>query len=261
MAVIQKIREKYAKLAGFVIALALVGFLLMDAGDNLKKVFSGGDYIAKVNGDKIEPQEYAARIDEYQSLYELMGNKIDDNTRAQIHDQVLKEIIYEKLIEDQIEDLGLTLTKEEERDMISGANPDPLVTQFPYFKNPETGQYDPQMLAAFEGNKLDLSNPQAQKAVQEWQVMKNYIRRNRLVQKYNSLFSGAVYSPKFMLDRQIKDQNYMASVSFVKIPFTTISDNDVKVTDDDLKAYMQKHAAQYRLEDPTRSIDYVAFDV
>jgi peptidyl-prolyl cis-trans isomerase D len=261
MAVIQKIREKYAKLAGFVIALALVGFLLMDAGDNLKKVFSGGDYIAKVNGDKIEPQEYAERIDEYQSLYELMGNKIDDNTRAQIHDQVLKEMIYEKLIEDQMEDLGLTLTKEEEKDMISGANPDPLVTQFPYFKNPETGQYDPQMLAAFEGNKLDLNNPQAQKAVEEWKVMKNYIRRNRLVQKYNSLFAGAVYSPKFMLDRQVKDQNHMASIRYVKIPFTTINDNDVKVTDDDLKAYMQKHAAQYRLEDPTRSIDYVAFDV
>src|SRR5690606_17667364 len=28
-----------------------------------------------------------------------------------------------------------------------------------------------------------------------------------------------------------------------------------------LKAYMEKHAAQYRMEDPTRSIEYVAFDI
>lgn len=261
MAVIQKIREKYAKLAGFVIALALVGFLLMDAGDNLKKVFSGGDYIAKVEGEEIEPKEYAERIEEYQSLYELMGNKIDDNTRAQIHDQVLKEMIYEKLIEDDMEELGIGLTKEEEKEMITGANPDPLVTQFPYFKNPESGQFDPQMLLTFEGNKLDVNNPQAARAMEEWKTMKNYIRRNRLVQKYNSLFAGAVFSPKFMLDREVKDQNYVGSIRYVKVPFTTINDADVKVTDADLKSYMEKHAAQYRLEDPTRSIDYVAFDV
>jgi len=261
MAVIQKIRDKYAKLAGFVIALSLVGFLLMDAGDNLRSMFTGGDYIAKVNGDKIEPKEYAERIEEYQSLYELMGNKIDDNTRAQIHDQVLKEIIYEKLIEDQLEDLGITITKEEEKEMITGANPDPLVTSFPYFKNPETGEYDPQMLMMFEGNKLDLTNPQAQQALEHWQNMKNYIKRNRLVQKYNSLFAGAIFTPKFIVDRIAKDQNYMGSIKYVKIPFTTVNDADVKITDADLKAYMEKHAAQYRMEDPTRSIEYVAFDI
>jgi len=261
MAVIQKIRDKYAKLAGFVIALALVGFLLMDAGDNLRKLFSGSDYIAKVNGDEIDPRDYTARIQEYESLYELLGNKIDDNTRAQIHDQVLREMIHEKLIEDQAEDLGIAITKEEEKEMITGANPDPLVMQFPYFKNPETGQFDQNALVQFETNKLDLSRPEAQKAMEQWQQMKSYIRRARLVQKYNGLFAGAAYTPKFVNDRQLKDQNYMGSVSFVKIPFTTINDNDVKVTDADLKDYMEKHKAQYTIFDPTRSIDYVAFDV
>ncbi|HRO42664.1 MAG TPA: peptidylprolyl isomerase [Flavipsychrobacter sp.] len=261
MAVIQKIRDKYAKLAGFVIALALVGFLLMDAGDNLKKLFSGSDYIAKVDGEEIDPRDYSARIQEYESLYELMGNKVDDNTKAQIHDQVLREMIHEKLVEDDIEDLGIALTKEEEREMISGANPDPLVMQFPYFKNPETGQFDQNALIQFEKNQLDLSRPEAQKAMEQWQQMKSYIKRARLVQKYNSLYAGAAYTPKFINDRQLKDQNYIGSIRYVKIPFTTINDNEVKVTDADLKAYMEKRKAQYTIEDPTRSIDYVSFDV
>jgi peptidyl-prolyl cis-trans isomerase D len=260
MAVIQKIREKYAKLAGFVIALALVGFLLMDAGDNLKSFFSGGDYIAKVEGDKIEPKEYAERINEYESLYELMGNKVDDNMRAQIHEQVLRELIFEQLTEDQLEDLGITVTKEEEKEMITGANPDPMVMQFPHFRNPETGQFDAQYLMAFEKNQLPAS-ADADKAMQQWKQFKSYMKRQRLMQKYTSLFTGAVHTPKFLIDRQAKDQNMIASIRFVKVPFASINDAEVKVTDADLKQYIEQHPAQYRLDDPTRSIEYVSFDV
>jgi hypothetical protein len=95
MAVIQKIRDKYAKLAGFIIALALVGFILMDAASGrFGELFGRDNSVAKVNGKKIDYKEYAERIQEYESLYEaLVNNKIDDNTRAQIHDQVLKEMI------------------------------------------------------------------------------------------------------------------------------------------------------------------------
>lgn len=263
MAVIQKIRDKYAKLAGFVIALALVGFILMDAASGRLGDLLGRDTsVAKVNGEKIDYKDYTQRIQEYESLYELMGNnKIDDNTRAQIHDQVLREMIYEKMVQEQLDDLGIQVTKEEEREMFSGTNPDPMVLQFPYFRNPETGQFDPQILAQFEGNKLDLSNPQAQTAMLQWQDLKNYVRRNRLIQKYNSLFTAAVYTPKFMLDRQLKDQNYTGSIRYVKIPFTSVNDNEVKVTDADLNDYIKKHAAQYTIDEPTRSIEYVSFDV
>jgi peptidyl-prolyl cis-trans isomerase D len=265
MAVIQKIRDKYAKLAGFVIALALVGFILMDAASGrFGDLFGRDDSIAKVNGEKIDYKEYAARIEEYESLYSLMNNNtpMDENTKAQIHNQVLNEMIHEKLVAEQAEDLGITLTKEEEREMISGSNPDPLVMQFPYFKNPETGQFDPNALAQFEKrDQLDMSRPEVQKAVQQWEQMKSYIKRARLSQKYNSLYMGAAYTPKFITDRQLKDQNYMASIRYVKVPFTTINDNEVKVTDADLKAYMEKHKAQYTIDDPTRSIDYISFDV
>lgn len=262
MAVIQKIRDKYAKLAGFIIALALVGFILMDAASGrFGDLFGRDSSIAKVNGDKIDYKEYASRIQEYENLYEVMGNKMDDNIRAQIHDQVLKEMIYEKLVAGQMEDLGITVTKEEEKEMIAGTNPDPLVLQFPYFKNPETGQFDPQALMAFEGNKIDMSNPQAQKAMEAWQNMKNYIKRTRLIQKYNGLFTGAVFTPKFISDRQQKDQNTMASIRYVKIPFSTVNDAEIKVTDEDLKAYIKKHEAQYHIDEPTRSIDYISFDV
>jgi len=260
MAVIQKIRDKYAKLAGGIIALSLVSFLLMDAGDNLKKIFSGGNYVAKINGDKIDVKEYATRINEYESLYELMGSKIDDNTRSQIHSQVLNEMVTEKLTQKQQEKLGIGISPEEEKEMFSPVNPEPFVKQFPYFKNPQTNEFDPQYLTQFEKKQLP-NTPEAQKAMEQWQIFKNYIKRTRIVSKYNALFSGAVTTPKFLIDRATKDQFYQASISFVKVPFNTINDNDVKVTEEEINEYLKKHENQYKTQDPSRSMEYVSFDV
>jgi peptidyl-prolyl cis-trans isomerase D len=260
MAVIQKIRDKYAKVAGGVIALSLISFLLMDAGDNLKKIFTGSNYVVKVNGDKVDVKEYAQRINEYESLYELMGSKVDDNTRAQIHSQVLNEMITEKLVQRQQEKLGLGISPEEEKEMFSPVNPEPFVKQFPYFKNPQTNEFDPQALTQFEQKKLP-NTPEAQKAMEQWTIFKNYIKRNKIVQKYNALFSGAITTPKFLVDRMTKDQFYHASISFVKVPFTSILDKDVTVTDDEITAYLKKHENQYKTQDPSRSMEYVAFDV
>ena len=262
MSVIQSLRTKYAKLVGFIIAISLVGFLLMDAGDNIRKIFTGGEYIAKVNGEKIDPQEYSIRVNELETLYAAMGNSnLDDNTKAQIHSQVLNEMLFEKVVAGQMDDLGLTLTKDEQKELISGSNPHPLVMQFPYFKNPETGQFDPQALMAFEQKKLDTRNPQVAKALEQWDMMKSYIKRQALLQKYNALVSGGIATPKFLSDILSKEFAETASIRFVKVPYTAIGDNEVKVTDADLNEYIKKHAAQYRIDDPTRSMEYVSFDV
>lgn len=261
MSIIQSLRNKYAKIVGFLIALSLVGFIFMDAGSNLKRMFSGSEYVAEINGDKIDPKNYSIRINELETLYSMMGNDLDDNTKAQIHTTVLNEMMYEKLIQDQIDDLGLTLTKEEQKELITGTNPHPLVLQFPYFKNPQTGQFDPQALMAFEQKKIDMSNQQAAKAMEQWEMMKSYIKRQALFQKYSSLISGAAYYPKFLADKMTKEMATFASIRYVKIPFTTVNDNDVKVTDAEINEYIKKHEAQYKIEDPTRSIEYVSFDV
>lgn len=265
MAVIQKIRDKYAKLAGFIIALALVGFILMDAASGRLGDFFGKDTsVAKVNGQKVDAKEYAQRVKDYETLYELYakGRQLDDAARAQLHQQALQDLIYQKLVQKQMDELGIQTTKEEEQDLIKGPYPDPMVQQFPYFADQKTGQFNPQSLMAFEAKKDPFfAKPEGQKALEQWEIVKDYVKNNHLVQKFNVLIANGVYTPKFIANRQIKDQSTMASVRFVKIPFATINDNDVKVTDADLQDYIQKHAPMYTIDEPTRSIEYVSFDV
>lgn len=266
MAVIQKIRDKYAKLAGFIIALALVGFILMDAASGkfgFGDLFGRNTSVAKVNGEKIDQKDFSRRVSEYETLYELYakGRKLDDAARAQLHDQALREMIFEKLAGPQIKKLGLDTTREEMQDMIKGTNPDPMIMQFPYFQD-EKGQFSPETLVAFETRKNQFfSTEEGRKALEQWDIVKSYVKRNRLMQKFNALVVNGVYTPKFMIDRQIKDQNLIASIRFVKIPFTAINDNEVKVTDADLNDYMKKHAPLYTIDEPVRAIDYISFDV
>ncbi|MFN9998818.1 MAG: peptidylprolyl isomerase, partial [bacterium] len=58
---------------------------------------------------------------------------------------------------------------------------------------------------------------------------------------------------------QQADNNSIASISYVYYPYTALPDSAVKVSDDDIAAYVKKHANEYQKVDETRNITYVAF--
>lgn len=259
MSVIQKIRTKYAKLAGFVIALALVGFILMDAFSNRgSSIFGKDDSVAKVNGEKIDYKEYSMLVQNYETLYGA-NQAIDDNMRAQLQDQALQDLVKERLIMEDAERLGLTVTEAEKKDMIYGSNPDQGVRTYQPFINPETKMFDPQYVKLFE-EQVDQLDPSG-KARAHWEAMRSYIQRNALMKKYDMMYNAGIYVPKFLAQQKIKEQAEMASINFVKVGYETVKDAEVKVTDEDLKAYMKEHADQFMIKEPTRTIEYVSFDV
>lgn len=272
MSVIQTIRNKYGKIAGGVIALALVGFIISDAtSGSLSSFFRGRNTnVMKVNGEKIDPKEYQSRLKEYETLYTMFnkGRNIDDATRAQMNEQVVQMMVYEKMVNSECDKLGIITSDEETKELVYGSNPDPIVRQFQIegtqiFNDPESGQFDPGRVKGFEkemnerGDKIDPTG----KIREQWATVVSYVKRNARVNKFNSLFVGSVYEPTYLLKKSFNEQNSMASIKYVKVPYTTVNDNEVKVSDDDLKAYMQKHAAMTKTDQPTRGIEYVSFDI
>ena len=66
MSVIQQIRDKYARIAVIAIALALLGFILMDALAGRGSVLGGNDTtLGKINGKKIEYDQFNRRVSDY----------------------------------------------------------------------------------------------------------------------------------------------------------------------------------------------------
>lgn len=272
MAIIQTIRNKYGKIAGGVIAVALVGFIISDASSgSIASLFSGRDpNVMNINGTKVDPQEYTSRVKEYETLYTMFnsGRPIDDVTRAQMSEQLTQMMVYEAVVNEECDKMGIEVSEEEKKELIYGGNADGMVRQFQIegnqiFNDPQTKQFDPARVKGFEkemadnGDRIDPSG----KIREQWAAVVAYVKRSARVRKFNTLFTNAAYVPKYQMKRMMGDQNQNASIRFVKVPFTAVPDNDVKVTDEEIKAYMQKHEALYKNDVATRSIEYVSFEI
>ena len=274
MSVIQTIRNRYGKIAGAVIALALVGFIISDARNGSFGNFFGGhdSNVMIVNGVKVDPKEYRERVNEIELLSKMYnGNRdMDEAQKAQMNESVIQSIVNEKAIEEQCDKLGIVTTEDEKKEMIYGPNANPTIRQFSLegnqiFLNPDTHQFDPARVKEWEKEladpktapKIDPNN----KYKEAWETVKNYVLRMDRINKYNMMFVYGVYTPTYLAKYVANEARQMASIKYVKVPFTTIPDNDVKVSDDEMKAYMQKHAGLFTTDIPTRGIEYVSFEI
>lgn len=268
MAIIQKIRDKYAKVAGGVIAVSLIAFVLNDAfSGNSGSIFGNSASLAKVDGESIEPLEFDKRIREYDVVYTLSNpNKpITDEIRAQISEQALRDLVNEKIIDKQLKKLGITISAKEEKDLIYGSNPSMMVMQYPVFTNPETGMFDQSRIKMYEDQ---LANPpagydmtQIEKERENWDNFKSFVIHQSKLQKFNNLIGASMYSPKFMVDYKMASQSEMSSIRIVKVPSSVIPDSEVPLTDADINNYVTKHKKRFEIREETRGIDYVSFDV
>ena len=269
MSVIQKIRNKYGKIAGGIIAIALIGFIVSDARNGSFGSFFGGhdSNVMKVDGVKIEPKEYNAEINELEVLY-TKGRTIDDATRAQLDEEAIQRLVTETAIGEECEKLGIQTTKEEATELVFGPNVAREIAEFQYngqhiFINDQTGGFDGSRVKEWEKelrespDKVDPNGTYTK----EWETIKSYVLRSNRINKYRALFAGSVYEPMYVAKRAFADQNSRASIRYIKVPFTSVSDNEVKVTDEDLNAYMQKRPGFFQIDQPVRSIEYVSFEI
>lgn len=272
MAVIQQIRNKYGKIAGAVIAISLVSFIISDARNgSFGGIFGGHDtHVMTVDGTKIESKEYELRVKEYEILTSIYSNRgpITDEARAQIREQVLQSVAYETVVSKMCDKLGIETSEQEKKDLLYSPNAHQLVRNFsfegqPVFNSPETKQFDPARVKGFEEELV--KNPQRLdpygKFAEQWNAVKSYVLRMSRIDKFNAMMASSVYSPAYEAKRAAADQNLMASIRYVKVPYTSIPDNDIKVTDDEIKAYMQKHKGFYETEQASRNLDYVSFEI
>lgn len=268
MAIIQKIRDKYAKLAGGVIAVSLIAFVVNDAfNSNSGSIFGSSKALAKVDGATVDPLEFDRRVREYNTVYTInsQGREMTDEVRAQISNQALRDLVNEKIIDAQLAKLGITISEKELKDVVSAANPSSIIMNYPVFVNPETGGFDPSRIKAYEDQ---LANPPGQvdvnaleKEREQWENYKAFAQHQYKLQKFNGLINASMSAPKFLVDYKMAAQNEIASIRVVKVPATIIPDSEVPLTDADINNYLEKNRKRFELKEEMRGIDYVAFDV
>lgn len=258
MAIIQKIRDKYAKVAGGVIVLALVGFVLMDAtsGGRGGGLFGPSSTVAKIDGNKIDVTDYDRAVSAQEEQMRAQNRPMDENATAQLRDQVLNQMVMDKLTAELNEKLGISVSDVELKEMLNPANPDPMVRQA--FTNPQTGEYMADQVASTIAQFEKTKDP---KMKAQWESFRSSLIASKIQAKLNGLLNGSLYTPKFVLDDLNEGRTNAANISFVNLPYTLISDDKVKVTDDDINKYVAANKKMFEVKEPNRSIDYIAFDI
>jgi peptidyl-prolyl cis-trans isomerase D len=251
MSVIQNIRDKYARWAVIAIAVALLGFILMDAFAGKASIFSGRDNtVGKVNGRKIDAQEFAFKIQDYEKKSGAQGENRTEQAVQEVWNQEVGMII----MNEQFKELGLGVSDKELRDILYGANPPQDFKQ--NFTDPATGIYNA-VQAQQQISQINRAGTAEQK--QQLNSYLNALENQRMMEKYNSLLLNTVYAPKWFIEKRNADNSLLANVSYVSIPYTTVPDNTVKVSDDEINTYVKNHKKDFELKEESRSINYVLF--
>ena len=256
MSIIQSIRDKAAWAVFIIIALSLLGFLLMDAfvGKSGRGLFSGGNTVGSINGEKLDYVKYQTRIQQTEDQYKASGYPMNEMIRQNVQDQVWNQLIEENVLTTQYEKLGLAVTPKELDDILFGANPPAdLRQQF----SDKDGNYDANSARAAI-RSLAKQNPQMAENFSSQYLPA--LMENRLREKYVSLLSETYYIPKWMAEKMNADQNELTAINYVSVPYTTVSDSaaEVKVSDGDIQDYINKHKEEFKQE-ASRSISYVSF--
>lgn len=256
MSVIQKIRDKYARWAVVAIALSLLGFILMDALAGRGSIFGQqSTTIGKINGKKIDYIEFNKKVQAQEEMARAQGYDMGEAGRQQVIESVWSQEIMQQLLQEQIDELGLTVGKKELNDMLFGANPPQDLRQ--NFSDPNTGVYNAQAAQQYINQVKSQGTPE-QKA--QFNDYLGQLEFGRLTEKYATLLSSTIYFPKWFVEKQNADNSLVGRASYISVPYTTISDSAVKVSDGEIKEYMDDHKEDFEQKEETRSISYVVFN-
>lgn len=118
MATLEKIRSKSTLLL-IVVGAALLAFIIGDFFTSGRTLFGTGTTIAKVGNEKIDIQEFQRRYEEVNQQYQQQNTKMDP---AALQQYVLNQMIQERLINKEIEDLGIEVTDNELSKAMLGPN-------------------------------------------------------------------------------------------------------------------------------------------
>ncbi|MFP4845158.1 peptidylprolyl isomerase [Winogradskyella sp. PE311] len=250
MAILNKIRQRSLILI-LVIALALFAFVIQGVIDNPNAFSNTQGVVATVNGTDIDRNDFQQKVKSYQ---DRVGGRVS-STQAMntIYNQELRQII----MDDEYDQLGLSVEKDEMRDLLKNS-----FQSYPEFQD-ENGTFDVNRLNAFISNLKDLNGETAPLGnflvnYESWANNEQTIAANSIQQTYYNMIKTGVNTTVVEAENEYLADAKTVDIRYVQVPYTSIADSLVEVTNADVKAYMNKNEDKFKA-DANREVVYVEF--
>ncbi len=263
MATLQSIRKHGAFLV-IIIGLALFAFIAGDAAQVLQP-HQNSQNVGEINGNKIDAQAYQKQVEEYTQAINFIrgGNSLTESENAQIKDEVWNTLVTNTLVGEQAKKLGLTVTTAELQAVIDEGT-DPLLAQSA-FRNQTTGKFDRDVLMNFLAEYANM-DPEVMPAeyvdyyhqlYNYWKFIESNLQSSLLMQKYESLIAGAQLTNPVAAEYNFNARNSHAEVAYAVVPFNSIADSLVKVSNSDINKLYEAKKELYKQSAETRAIKYI----
>lgn len=240
MAVLSKIRQRSFFLI-IIIALALFSFVLADVIQS-GTFSSDANNVGSVNGTDIDAQEFMQNV----AMIEKQGQ---GTTSTQALNSAWEQEVRRIILSEEFDKLGLKIGGEQ---LINIIKQNPNLAQNPEFLN-AAGLFDENKLKEF---LKGIKNAPDQTQWLQWKEFEKSIERFAVEQMYNTMIKSGVYTTKAEGKFQHKLENDKVDFEYVTVAFSTVNDDQVKVTDAEIIDFMKKSPKKYK-SDPTTSIDFV----
>ncbi|WP_396154405.1 peptidylprolyl isomerase [Flavobacterium macrobrachii] len=238
MAVLSKIRNRSGLLIA-IIAFALFAFVIGD-------LFQSGSfgqpsrYVGSVNGEDVAFEEFRIKV----ANAEKSGQGV---TSVQAANQVWNQEISIALLTKEFEKLGLRVG---EKHIVEVFKADPNIGQNPMFLN-AVGKFD-----IIKFKDYFKANPEG---IQFLKEREKDAELNAKYQIYNSLVKGGLYTTNAEGKLKYEADTDKVTFDFVNVPYSSVKDSDIKITDEEINAYVKTKEKRFKSEE-TREIEYVLID-
>src|SRR5690554_2915769 len=237
MAVLNKIRQRGLFLI-IIIALALFSFVIGDLFRNPDVlVGKSQNIVATINGKDIYREDFMQKV-------EVAQRQLGPNgTNTQAMNRVWEQEVRQAVLETQFEELGMTVEKDQMRDLLRTN-----LANSPEFQN-EAGLFDENKLNEYIANLKETSAV----AYAQWVDYENSIGVNALQQDYFNMVKAGMTGTLAEGKLEHKLESETVDIKYVQIPYTSIADSTVSVSKSEISSYIKKHKKQYEVE-ATRDI-------
>ena len=270
MAAIGKIRS-WGPVLVIILGVVLFFFIAEPFGDFIRsRSAASGQTVGEVLGERLSIQEYQTLVDEYQQILKMQGrDNLGEDEMNGLRDYIWNNYVRNKILETEAEKLGITVTDNEIANILQEGS-HPVLQQIPLmsdFVNQSTRKFDLSQVTAYRQaiKQAAASNPQyaEQAAMFEygWRFAEKTLRQQLLTNKYQALLAGCMLSNPVQAKRTFDGQNVESQILLAAMPYSTVNDNDVEPTEEEIKARYNQDKNAYKTYEETRDVKYVAYQV
>ena len=233
----------------FIITVGALFVLFMIISDSNVLEALGGrtTNIGSVNGDDITYQEFQLALErQREARKQQTGEEIPDEQLDQFRDQVWDALVTEKLIQQEVEKLGISVTDQEVKDIILGEDPPAFLKQ--NFID-SLGNFNREMY------EEAIFNPQNEQILLQAEEM---VRQTRYREKLQSLIEAGVIVSEPEVRNKFIEQNTFMNAQYALFANSLFPDSVLNITDEDMREYYEENIDKFKVN-ATRKISFVLF--